>query len=138
MTFIIDRLIEYLETIEYPCPLSIRDFYKVQKLTTPLITIQEQASNNGVYLDNQPSIVQNSYQVEVYTKSKMIKGKAISSIDLAKEIATLVDKNLNERFGLTMTGDITVRPYSDTSVTRLVLRYIAYIDTRTNSIYRRV
>ncbi len=137
MTYIIESLINGLQNAEYPCKVNIRDFYKVQKLTPPLVAIQELPSNDGVYLDNQPAIVMNTYQVETYAKAKTIDGKAISGIDLAKQIAKVTDDYLNTEFGLTMSGSISVQPYEDTSVTRLVARYTAYIDTRTNNIYRR-
>jgi hypothetical protein len=137
MTYIIESLINGLQNAEYPCKVNIRDFYKVQKLTPPLVAIQELPSNDGVYLDNQPAIVMNTYQVETYAKAKTIDGKAISGIDLAKQIAKVTDDYLNTEFGLTMSGSISVQPYEDTGVTRLVARYTAYIDTRTNNIYRR-
>lgn len=137
MIFIGEHIIESLKSKDYPCPVTVQDFYKVQKLQTPLITIQELPSNDGVYLDNQPAVTQNTFVIEVYAKSKTIKGKATSGSDLAKQIISVVDGAVNADFGLTMVGNITSQPYVDPAVTRLVARYTAYIDTRTNLIYRR-
>lgn len=138
MIYILEHIIEKLSAAKYPCPVSVQDFYKVSNISTPLVAIQERPSNDGAYLDNQPVITKNTYQVEIYTKAKTIKNKAVSGIDLAKEIAKVVDDTLNQEFGFTMAGDISVQPYNDLTVTRLVLRYTAYIDKRINYIYRRV
>lgn len=136
MIMIASDIINALKTVAYPLPVTIRDFYSVDKITTPLITVDELPSNEGVYLDNQPEVVTNTYTIEVYAKAKTINGTAMTSKALALEIVQAADKALNEAYGLTMTGQIAIAPYQDQSICRVVARYKAYIDTRNNKILR--
>lgn len=136
MILIASDIINALKTVAYLLPVTIRDFYSVDKITTPLITVDELPSNEGVYLDNQPEVVTNTYTIEVYAKAKTINGTAMTSKALALEIVQAADKALNEAYGLTMTGQIAIAPYQDQSICRVVARYRAYIDTRNNKILR--
>lgn len=136
MIFISEGIIDTLEAVTYPLPVTVRDFYSVDKITAPLITVDELPSNEGVYLDNQPEVVTNIYTVEVYAKAKTVNGTVMTSKTLALEIMQAADKALNEVYGLTMTGQIAIAPYQDESICRIVARYRAYIDTRNNIILR--
>lgn len=136
MIMIVSDIINALKTVAYPLPVTIRDFYSVDKIATPLITVDELSSNEGVYLDNQPEVVTNTYTIEVYAKAKTINGTAMTSKALALEIVQAADKALNEVYGLTMTGQIAIAPYQDENICRVVARYRAYIDTRNNTILR--
>lgn len=131
-----EEIIATLKAVAYPLPATVRDFYSVDKITAPLITVDELPSNEGVYLDNQPAVVSNTYTIEVYAKAKTINGISMTSKALALKIAQAADKALNEIYGLTMTGQIAITPYQDQNICRVVARYRAYIDTRNNTILR--
>lgn len=125
-----DAIIETLKSAPYPLSVTVRDFYSAGKISPPLITVDELPGNEGVYLHNQPEIVTNLFTIEVYAAAKTIDGKPYNQKQLAMEIALAADKVLNEVYGLTMTGQIAVAPYRDPHVCRVVMRYLAYIDTR--------
>lgn len=138
MIFIAEQIIETLKEGEYPLPVTVRDFYSVEQVSPPLITVDELPGNDGVYLHNQPGIVRNVFTVEVYASARTINGVVYNQKRLALEIAIAADKLLNEVYGLTMKGNIQVAPYSSPNVCRAVIRYEAYIDTRLeeNNIFR--
>lgn len=138
MTFFEDEIIETLSSAAYPLPVTVRDFYSASKISPPLITVDELPSNDGVYLHNQPAIVTNIFTIEVYAAAKTVNGRVYNQKQLAMEIANVADDALNTAYGLTMTGAISIAPYADQSVCRLVMRYVAYIDTRkiSNNILR--
>lgn len=138
MILIGQEIIDTLKAVTYPLPVTVRDFYSVDKITTPLITVDELPSNEGVYLDNQPAIVTNIYTIEVYAKQKTVDGALMSSKSLALSIMQTADRALSEVYGLTMTGQIAIAPYEDQSICRVVARYVAYIDTRNDTILRRL
>lgn len=138
MILIGQEIIDTLKAVVYPVPVTVRDFYSADKIATPLLTVDELPGNEGVYLDNQPAIVTNTYTIEVYAKQKTVGGVLMSSKALALSIILAADKALNEVYGLTMTGQIAIAPYENQDICRVVARYVAYIDTRNDTILRRL
>lgn len=114
----------------------IKNFYDVTKIQCPQIVLDELPSNDGIYLNNQPCITQNIFTIETYTKQMIINGLQRNKKDVAMILISEVDEILNQTYGLTMAGNITVLPYEDGSIFRAIARYTAYIDKRTNLIYR--
>lgn len=139
---IIDYLAENV-ALSFPC-VKICDYSSVTKLSVPLMTVKEIPTSTGVFLQaedgsSQPFIVRNVYELEIYAKQSRVKGKPMTAADFAMQIFIEADKLLNERFGLTMSGTPNPAPYpADTQVHRIVARYSAYIDTRTNQILRNI
>ena len=137
MIFIGEQIIESLkENIDFP-GVSVKDYYAVSGLTTPLITVNELPGTPTHFFDGQPYIVRNSYQIETYGKAQPVDGKAIPAVLVAKKLMEQTDKVLNEVFGLTQVGDATFSPLpSDPTVIRGVVRYRGDIDVKTETIYR--
>lgn len=104
----------------------------------PLLTLDEIPTNTGVYLDNQPGIVRNIFTLEAYAKAMTVNGSIIAKRSASLTLLMEADKVLNEKYGITMTGTPVGAPYSDQTVFRWVANYFAYIDTRTNTIYRSI
>lgn len=107
-------------------------------ISYPMLVLDELPSNNGIYLDGNPSVVRNIFTLESYAKGLTVKGKIVSKKTAAIQFLIEADKILNDTYGLTMAGQIQAAPYSDPTVFRAVANYIAYIDTRTNTIYRSI
>lgn len=122
----------------------VADYDSVTKLVTPLVAIKEVPSSVGAMMvsadgSEQPYVVRNDYTVEFYAKQKKNGDTYITSAQAAKSLYIEVDKILNQTFGLTMSGAASIAPYpADVTVTRIVARYYGYIDTRNNTILRRV
>jgi hypothetical protein len=116
--------------------VTAKDFYSVSAIVCPQLTLDELPGNDGVYLENQPTIVRNVFTLEAYAKNMMVAGKPMTKKASAMLMITEADKVLTEQFGLTMQGEITIAPYTDATIIRAVARYIAYIDTRNNTILR--
>lgn len=137
MIFIGDQIIESLkENIDFP-GVSVKDYYAVSKLTTPLITVNELPGIPTHFFDGQPYIVRNSYQFETYGKAQTVFGKPVTAVEVAKQLMEQTDSVLNEVFGLTQVGDATFSPLpSDPTVIRGVVRYRGDIDVKTETIYR--
>lgn len=168
MTSIFDEILHFLkEEVIFKVPeVTVKEAYLVNTtMSLPLLTIDELPGNDGVYLDNQPQIVRNIITLEAYADQTEAGKEALESetddligtetnspifIDpedsefyltgrrAAMQILMEADKKLNEKFGLTMTGNIAYAPYQDPNIVRAVSTYFAYIDTRTNTIYRRI
>lgn len=137
MILIGDELITALKTVSFSATkVKVTDAYSVSTPTFPMITLDELPSNDGVYLDNQPEIVRNIFTVEAYAHNMTVRGNPMSKRAVAMLMISEADKFLNETYGLTMSGNVIAVPYSDTSVFRAAANYFAYIDTRTNLIYR--
>lgn len=137
MILIANEIIETLENSTFTIPVSsVKEFYDINKIECPQIAINELPSNDGVYLDNQPLVVQNVFTVEIYAKQMIVSGTPYNKRKAAIIIALEVDKILNETYGLTMQGPIQAAPYEDETIFRAVMNYMAYIDTRTDKIYR--
>lgn len=168
MTGILDEVLQFLqEEVTFSLPdVTVKEAYLVNTdLDLPLLTVDELPGNDGVYLDNQPRIVRNVLTLEAYA-SQLESGEETLESETDEPIATEennpiyidpdgteyfltgkraafamlmeADKKLNEHYGLTMTGNIAYAPYQDSNVVRAVSNYFAYIDTRTNTIYRRI
>lgn len=137
MIFIGEQIIESLnENITFP-GVSVKDYYTVSKLTTPLITVNEMPGIPIRFFDGQPYVVRNSYQFETYGKAQMLDGNPVSAVEVAKQLMEQTDLILNTVFGLTQVGDATFAPLpSDPTVIRGVVRYRGDIDTITETIYR--
>jgi len=132
-------LIDALSAAVYTLPkVTVKDFYAVTSILCPQLTLDELPGNDGIYLGNQPAIVHNVFTLEAYAKNMMVNGSAMTKKAAALLLISEADKVLNERFGLTMQGEITIAPYTDATICRAVARYIAYIDTRNNTILRRI
>lgn len=168
MTSILDEILRFLkEDVVFRLPeVTVKEAYLVNTaLELPLLTVDEFPGNDGVYLDNQPHIVRNVITLEAYADQSETGEEALQSesddyigtesnnpifIDpeenefyltgrrAAMQILMDADRKLNEKFGLTMIGNIAYAPYQDPNVVRAVSTYFAYIDTRTNTIYRRI
>lgn len=139
MIFIGDQIIAAWQAVSFSIPgVTVKDFYDISKLTPPLLALDERPGNEGVYLGNQPTVMTNIFTLEAYGKQMLVGGKPVTAKMVATTILLEADKLLNEQYGLTMTGSLDIAPYSDPSVCRVVARYVAYIDTRTNLIYRRI
>lgn len=134
MITIKNDLIELLKAHTYPMAgVKARDYYSTEKLSPPQISLLEIPSNEGIYLDGDPSIVRNTFQVEVYSKAMSVGGKLTPAPDAAMQLMIEADKVLTSKSGggLTMVGDPIQAPYAtDNTVSRVVARYITYIDTR--------
>lgn len=130
---------EILRALQQEFPeLHVRDAYLGEEPEFPMLTIEEIPSNTGVYLDNQPTVVMNIFQIEVYAKQSVVGGELRNKKDAAMHYALLADDFLNRKYGFTMRESVTGAPYSDPSVYRVPLRYAAYMDTRTGDIYREI
>lgn len=128
-----------LKGVDYGLPeVDVRDAYLTDDPHLPMITVDELPGNEGVYLDNQPSIVTNIITVECYATQMMVEGSPQTGKAVAYDLIDRVDRVLNEKLGLTMQGTITAAPYSDQRVFRAVARYVAYIDTRNGTILRSI
>lgn len=124
---------------DYGLPeVDVRDAYLTDDPHLPMITVDELPGNEGVYLDNQPSIVTNIITVECYATQMMVEGSPQTGKAVAYDLIDRADRVLNEKLGLTMQGTITAAPYSDQRVFRAVARYVAYIDTRNGTILRSI
>lgn len=128
-----------LKGVDYGLPeVDVRDAYLTDDPHLPMITVDELPGNEGVYLDNQPSIVTNIITVECYATQMMVEGSPQTGKAVAYDLIDRADRVLNEKLGLTMQGTITAAPYSDQRVFRAVARYVAYIDTRNGTILRSI
>lgn len=139
MISIRDHVIEKLKSGITFTGVSVKPAYSVSRVTTPLVTVDERPSNEGVYIDNQPAVVPVRVSIECYAKQGKYNDRTLSAEDAARALAAEVDAIMNVEFGMSLLGESTVAPYtSDTTVKRVVSRYYGYLDTRTNLIYRRV
>lgn len=118
--------------------VSVSDAYSVAVPKCPQLVIDERPGNDGAYIDGLPCVTRNLITLEVYAKDMMISGVPTKKRDAALKFLMEADSFLNERFGLTMTGNISIAPYEDQTIFRAVANYTVYIDKRTNHIYRRV
>lgn len=134
MILIGEEIITALKT-EFPS-INVSEAYSVSAPKCPQITFSEIPSNAGVYLDGNPRVVRNIFTIEVYCKDMTVAGKPTRKRDAAMDLILQVDKFLNKQYGLTMTGNVNAAPYADQTVFRAVANYTAYIDTRTNLVYR--
>ena len=137
MIFIGDQIIEYLkQNIDFPA-VSVKDYYAVSDLTTPLVTVNEMPGVPTHFFDGQPYVVRNSYQLETYGKAQTVNGKVLPAVQVAKQLMEQVDELLNTKFGLTQIGDASFAPLpSDPTVIRGVVRYRADIEVKSETIYR--
>lgn len=139
MILLCEEIMEALQKAAFTIPgIKVRDDYTVETISCPLLVLEERPGNTGVYLDNQPKVVRNLYILEAYTRDMRVEGKPLSKKAAAMRMLMEADKQLNEKYGLTMNGEASAAPYNDPTVFRAVARYTAYIDTRTNTIVRRV
>lgn len=168
MTGILDEILQFLkEDVVFRLPdVTVKEAFLVNTgLDLPLLTVDEFPGNDGVYLDNQPCVVRNVITLEAYAdQTETGEGTLQTESDefictesnnliftdpedaefyltgrrAAMQILMDADRKLNEKFGLTMIGNIAYAPYQDPNVVRAVSTYFAYIDTRTNTIYRRI
>jgi len=117
--------------------VTIRSTYPTSKPQYPLIIIGENTTNNGVYVDAQPRIVTNLYQLEVYCKTMDISGTIYTSDEVSKILGVEVDTLLNTTFNFTQIGEPFGSPLvNDSSVYRWVIRYKAIIDQQQNKFFR--
>lgn len=168
MISILDEILQFLkDEVVFKVPdVTIKEAYLVNTaLDLPLLAVDEFPGDDGVYLDNQPRVVRNVITLEAYadqaeTGEEVLESETDDPIGTetnspifidpedsefyltgrraAIQILMEADKKLNENFGLTMTGNIAYAPYQDPNIVRAVSTYFAYIDTRTNTIYRRI
>lgn len=130
-------VLELLKGIDYGIPeVDVRDVYLTDDPHLPMIAVDELPGNDGVYLDNHPSIVTNIFTIECYATQMMVDGSPQTGKAVAYRLMDLADRELTGKLGLTMQGTITAAPYSDQRVFRAVARYVAYIDTRNGTILR--
>lgn len=167
MISIIEDVIECIRNITYPIEnVNVREAYlNGVSLNPPLITVNEQPGNSGVYIDGIPNIVRNQFTIEYYAGQSI----EIALIDIEAEdgiskIRTESEDNINseqdniipliptkvgrtllvltdeylERFGLTMIGTAQIAPYENPDIIRIVTNYYCYIDRKTKQIYRRI
>lgn len=106
--------------------------------TCPMLTLKEQPSNAGVYIDGMPCAVRNLFTLEAYAKDMTIQGAPISKQDAAMRLLLEADALLNEQFMFTMIGPVQPAPYTDSTIFRVVATYFVYIDTRTNTLLRSI
>lgn len=138
MILIGGEIIESLKKTVFTVPgVDVKDAYSIGRLKCPLIAIDERPGNEGIYIDNQPAVVQNIIIIEAYTKD-ISAPRTMNRKNVAYSLISEIDSLLNKKFGLTMTGNIQAAPYDDETIFRAVTRYIAYIDTRTGLIYRKI
>lgn len=139
MKRLITDLLAVLTIAPYPLPgVAAKNAYAVAKPGAPQVLLAEYPSNEGVYLDGNPAIVQNSYQLEVYSKDASIAGVVTPKSEAVMQLFEAADAALTG-YGLTMVGTPTAGPYTeDATMMRVVARYIAWVDTRTDhfQIYR--
>ena len=139
MISISSEMIDTLKTSTYSLSgVKTSEAYSVTTPTFPLLTLAETPTNNGDYLGNQPAIVRNIFTLEAYAHNMMVNGSAMTRRAAALTLLMEADKILNEKYGITMSGDPVEAPYSDQTVFRWAANYFAYIDTRTNLIYRKL
>jgi hypothetical protein len=139
MTLIGSDIITALKTHTFTLSnVSTKPAYSVSSPTCPMLALDEQPSNDGVYVDGMPCVVRNILVLEAYAKDMMIQGVATSKHDAAYKLIEEADAFLNQQFGLTMVGPIQGAPYSDSTIYRAVANYYVYIDTRTNTVYRSI
>lgn len=119
--------------------VTIRSASSQQTPVYPLITIEEVPTNNGVYVDAQPRIVQNVYQFEYYCQNSMIDDIITSAEDVSKLLGIDTDTFLNQTFNMTQLGDPFGNPMTnDNNVYRWVVRYTATIDTLLHDFWRNI
>lgn len=118
--------------------VSVKTAYSATSPTCPMLALDELPSNDGAYIDGLPCVVRNVLTLEAYCKDMSIQGVITPKRDAAYKLIMEADAFLNETYGLTMIGPIQAAPYTDTTIFRAVANYFAYIDTRTNTIYRSV
>jgi hypothetical protein len=118
--------------------VTVRAAYSGTTPTCPMLTLDELPSNDGAYVDGLPCVVRNVLTLEAYAKDMSIQGVITPKRDAAYKLLMEADAFLNEQYGLTMIGQIQAAPYTDATIFRAVANYFAYIDTRTNTIYRSI
>lgn len=139
MIFIGEQMIVYLQSsLTFP-NVKVKDFYSVSTVTPPLVTLDERPGAPLLLPDGQPRLVQNTYQVEVYTKPVSIDGTVYGKMDAARKLMAETAAFLNDKYGLTQSGDAIFNTYAnDPNVGRGVARFRGVIDTKTEIIYRSV
>lgn len=134
-----DDLLALLSQATYSLSgVTAKDAYSITKVSPPQLTLLEIPSNNGVYLHGDPKIVQNTFQLEAYSRQST--SPKMSASDAAMLLLIEADIILTP-YGLTMIGTPTRMPYdADTTISRSIARYMCYIDTRDdmNRIYRNI
>lgn len=118
--------------------VSVKPVYSGTSPTCPMLALDELPSNDGAYVDGLPCVVRNVLTLEAYAKDMSIQSVITPKRDAAYKLLIEADDFLNEQFGLTMIGQIQAAPYTDSTIFRAVANYFAYIDTRTNTIYRSI
>lgn len=137
MILIGPEIIEALKAHTFTVPkVTVKAAFSVASPTCPLLALDELPSNDGAYIDGMPCVVRNVFTLESYAKDTVIQGVATPKHDASVQLIMEADALLNQRFGLTMIGPIQAAPYTDTTIFRAVANYIAYIDTRINTILR--
>lgn len=129
---IIDELIEE-DFID-----NVRDFYSTEKPTFDMLTVQEFPSNTGIMVDNQPRVVENYYEFEIYCKNKVVDNVVVTANNRITDLVVELDLILNTKYGMTLIGEPVIEPHpNDNTIMRCITRYSAFIDKVSLNLYRR-
>lgn len=165
MIYILEDVLQRLQNAAFTLPnVTVREAYSADTVEVPLITVEESAGNDGVYLDNLPNVTQNILIVESYAAQTKLKRKQYLQLEnstrasteggrtvaleqdewvyISKRQASLLNMQEADKIltamGLTMIGTAAAAPYADSDICRTVARYSVYIDNKTKKLYRRI
>ena len=132
-----DYFIDALKGSTFPLDdaVTVRPSYTGEAPKYPMLIIDE-APGIGAYAGNQPRIGRNIITLEAYAQDGMASGQLISKKDAAFLLLTEADRILNEKYGLTISGQAHGAPYTDETVFRAVARYVVSVDLQTMVFYR--
>lgn len=135
MYFLIEEILETLKSDVSMAGVKVADFYDVDKVSVPMVTVKESPGPGYLYPNGQPRVIRSLYEIEAYARQ----GEGKSANKRARELLSAADAVIRKKYGFTQIGQATCDPYiEDRTVMRGVIRYYAVIDTKENIIYRYV
>lgn len=137
MILLDEQIRDAIEAETYTIPnVTVKAVYDPNSnVNFPLVTLDELASNDGIYVDGQPRIVSNRYIVECYCRATDLGVDGIlSPRDSARTLGVEIDTFLNQNFNFSQFGDTLCIPINaDKTVYRWVARYDTVIDQNPNN-----
>jgi len=125
------ELKDHLKTLTYPYDVTVRPSYSKLSPSYPMVTIQEIGNTTRQAISGTEKYADIAYQVDIFSKDIYPE----SGVTVCRNIASVVDSDLQSTYGLLRTSQTRMPDPTDNSVSRMTLRYSGILDTNNEYIY---
>lgn len=142
MVDLIPDILKHLNEIQFPVAVDIVEGYPSKKpdFVKPLITVREvQNTADQTTYTTKEEYSNITIEIEVYSRTQMIDGKAQSSARVCVILKNLINEKLSTELGFMRIGTPYTQPsLFDDTVTRNVITYEVTVDNKYGYCYKGV